>query len=127
MLMDKGRDLVRVLVVESDEYNIRVADSFLYACGYTNVVVARSEKEALERFIEGVGLIILNVASSKFKGFEVYKKLRQAPRGRGIPIIACTPKGKGIRTQCFKAGMNGVMPSPTSFNEFKCAVSSSLG
>jgi CheY-like chemotaxis protein len=122
--MLRNRD--KVLIVESDEFNICVADSFLYACGYSNVVVARSCKEALERLVDGVGLILLNITSSNFSGFEVYKELRQTKRGKTIPIIALTPKGKGIRTQCLKAGMNGVMPTPTSLNEFRSVILSSL-
>lgn len=126
MLRERNKRLVKILLVESDEFNIRIADSFLYACGYSNVVIARNAEEALEQFKDNVGLILLSVILKNASGLEVCKKLRGMPRGKTVPILAFAPKGKGMRTKCFKVGMNEVMASPTSFQGFKSVIQSCL-
>lgn len=124
MLREGNGALRKVLLVDGDEYNIRIAGSFLYACGYPDVTVARSAKEALDKFTEGFGLVLINIYLPDESGLNVCKKLRQRSKCRGLPILALAPKGKGIRSKCFKVGMSNVMPSPTSFQGFKEAVQS---
>ncbi|HEV2614876.1 MAG TPA: response regulator [Gammaproteobacteria bacterium] len=119
MSINSSKKSGKVLIVEHDEFNIRVADSFLYACGYANVVIARNGNEALAKFTNDISFILLNVGLPDCSALDVCKKLRQMPRGKSIPILVFTPRGKGIKTKCLKAGVNDVMPSPTSFNEFK--------
>jgi CheY-like chemotaxis protein len=124
MLSGKNGSLKKVLLIEDNEFNIRVTDSFLYACGYPQVIVARNLKEALSQFTKGFDLVLLNVSLKDNLGFEVCKKLRQMPRGKNVPILALAPKGKGMRTKCFKAGVSSVMSGRTSFNGFKEALQS---
>ncbi len=124
MLNGKNGSLKKILIVDNDVFNICVTDSFLYACGYPNVKVARNAKEALEQFVQGFDLVLLNVSLKGSSGFEVCKKLRQMPCGKKVPILALAPKGERMRTRCFKAGINKVMSGRTSFNNFKVAVQS---
>ncbi|MDX2164528.1 MAG: response regulator [Gammaproteobacteria bacterium] len=122
MLRQRNGAARKVLLIDGDEYNIRVAGSFLYACGYPDVTVARSAKEAIDKFTDRFCLVLINVYLPDKSGLEVCKNLRQLSKSKGLPILALAPKGKGMRTKCFKVGMSNVMPSPTSFQGFKEAV-----
>jgi len=127
MLKEDDKRLIKVLVIENNKVNICVMDSFLYACGYSNVVVARNEKEALKKFTSDTGLILLNAVLPDSSGLELCKRLRQISKGKVVPIIALVAKGKNQRAQCFKAGANSVMSTPTSFKGFENVIQRSIG
>lgn len=125
MLGNKDKKLVKVLIVDNDEFNICVTDSFLYACGYKNVVIARNAREAFEKITDKVSVVFVNVNLSDGSGFDFCKNLREK-RGKGISIMALAPKGKNIRKKCFSAGVNVVMSGRTSFKGFQELINNSL-
>lgn len=127
MLREDDKRLIKVLVIENDKFNICVMDSFLYACGYSNVVIARNEKEALKQFTSDTGFILLNTALPDSSGFELCKRLRETSKEKIVPIIALVQKGKNLRARCFKAGANSVMSTPTSFKGFENIIQRSMG
>ncbi|MDX2164730.1 MAG: response regulator [Gammaproteobacteria bacterium] len=124
MSKEKKEMLKKVLLIDNDQFNICVTDSFLYACGFSDVTIARDSKEALSQFAKGFDLVLLNVSLKDNLGFEVCKKLRQMPRGKNVPILALAPKGKSMRSRCFKAGVSNVMSGRTSFKGFREALQS---
>lgn len=61
-------------------------------------------------------------------GFEVARKLRESPEGKGILLIALTGYGDNeTRTKCKAAGFNHHMIKPADFEVLKAMIESSHG
>jgi CheY-like chemotaxis protein len=106
---------VRVLLVEDNVVNRKVAMAMLQRAGYS-VVVAATGKEAVrlakaERF----DLILMDIQMPEMDGLEATQMIRQsesanAPR---VPIIAITAHAlKGDSERFLAAGMDGYIAKP---------------
>ena len=113
----------RVLLAE-DEPNIVESISFLLQrAGYE--VIARSEgPDALKDALGGKpDVLILDVMLPGMDGFEVLRRLREDPAGRGIPVIMLTAKGqREDREAALKSGADVFITKPFSNAEVMEAV-----
>ncbi len=102
----------RVLLVEDNEYNRLLANSFL-----TNAQLEVTEAENGEIAIERVreqefDLILMDVQMPVLDGFEATRHLRQQ-LGITTPIIALTASAiNGEKQRCLAAGMNDYLTKP---------------
>jgi two-component system sensor histidine kinase/response regulator len=106
---------LRVLLVEDNPVNQRVACRMLEKNGHT-VVVAGNGREALHA-LEGqeFDAVFMDVQMPEMDGFEATAAIRELERGtnRRLPIVALTAHAMiGDRDRCLAAGMDGYLTKP---------------
>ncbi len=104
----------RVLVVDDNRVNRRVADQMLKRLG-CDVEQAAGGVEALNRLaVEHYDLLLLDCQMPDIDGYEVARRLRasEAP-GKHLPIAAMTADAMvGTRQRCLDAGMDEYLSKP---------------
>lgn len=114
--------LLRILVVDDNEINRRVACAILERLGHV-VVSAGSGNEALglhgrDRF----DLILLDCHMPGIDGFECARKIRESEmdRQRHTPIVAFTADtSQDVRDRCRAIGMDDFLPKPVRLEAFR--------
>ncbi len=106
----------RILVVEDNEINQRVAKAMLEALGF-EVVVAGSGAAALERLAAGgIDLVLMDLQMPGMDGYETTRRWRELEQERKVdplPIIALTANVlPEDRDRCFAAGMSDFLSKP---------------
>jgi CheY-like chemotaxis protein/HPt (histidine-containing phosphotransfer) domain-containing protein len=104
---------LRVLLVEDNPVNRRVAYGVLHKLGHT-VIEAENGAIALQRLeSETFDLVLMDVQMPVMDGFEATACIRTNPRHRDLPIVAMTAHAmKGDRERCLSAGMNDYIAKP---------------
>jgi CheY-like chemotaxis protein len=107
----------RVLVVEDNPVNQRVAVLMLKKLGYSPEVAANGAEalRALER--GGFNAILMDCQMPEMDGFEAARAIRKRPwPSARTPIIALTANAlPGEREKCVAAGMNDYLAKPLTF------------
>ena len=107
---------LRVLLVEDNVVNQKLASRLLERLGHSVVVAADGLEAlaALER--QPVDVVLMDVQMPKMDGFEATAAIRQKERARGaerIPIVALTAHAlQGDRETCLAAGMDAYLAKP---------------
>jgi signal transduction histidine kinase/CheY-like chemotaxis protein len=107
---------IRVLLVEDNQLNQRVAQAFLEKIG-VQVFVATDGSQAVEQYTnQPFDLILMDVEMPVMDGMEATRliRLREAEWGAGhVPIVAMTAHAMaGDEERCRQAGMDGYMAKP---------------
>ncbi len=112
---------VRILLVEDNPVNQKLAKTMLTKAGY-QVDVAENGRVALEKYTaapHGVDLILMDVQMPEMDGIEATRAIRKAEfdgdqlEHRRVPIIALTAHAmKGDREMCLGAGMDDYITKP---------------
>jgi two-component system sensor histidine kinase/response regulator len=106
---------LRILVVEDNAMNQRVAQAMLKRRGHSVVIASngREATEALEK--ENFELVFMDVQMPEMDGFEATRLIRdrQKTTGQYTPIVAMTAHAmKGDREKCIAAGMDDYISKP---------------
>lgn len=121
---DSAEYLRRILLVEDNPVNERLASHVLRKHGYT-VVVARNGREAVKLFEESIhqqpfGVILMDIQMPVMGGIEATAEIRareQSTRTH-VPIIAMTANAlEGDRQRCLAAGMDDYISKPIDIRE----------
>jgi two-component system sensor histidine kinase/response regulator len=116
--MAAARNL-RVLLVEDNVVNQRVACSLLERQGHA-VVVAENGRLALEALESAdFDVVLMDVQMPVMDGLTATAAIRkrEAGTGRHLPIVALTANAlKGDRERCLDAGMDGYVAKPFHFD-----------
>jgi CheY-like chemotaxis protein/HPt (histidine-containing phosphotransfer) domain-containing protein len=108
---------VRLLVVEDNVTNQRIARELLEASGYT-VDCLSDGREAVEKVLSYSAVlpwaaILMDVQMPEMDGCSATVAIRQRPQFRDIPILAMTAHALADeRERCFRAGMNDFISKP---------------
>lgn len=112
---------VRILLVEDNLVNQRLAKTMLTKAGY-QVEIAENGRVALEKFTaapRALDLILMDVQMPEMDGIQATQEIRKAEsfladaKDRRIPIIALTAHAmKGDREMCLEAGMDDYITKP---------------
>ena len=118
---EKIKRSVRILLVEDNVVNQKLAKAMLTKAGY-QVEVAENGKAALEKYTAAPGdidLILMDVQMPEMDGIEATRAIRRAeatfPEAgkRRVPIVALTAHAmKGDRERCLDAGMDDYITKP---------------
>ncbi|OEU67774.1 MAG: histidine kinase [Desulfovibrio sp. S3730MH75] len=116
----------RILVVEDNPINVKVATSLLKKMGHS-VHVASNGLEALSSLsVLDVDLVLMDLEMPKMDGFNAAKSIRQGDSGhfkQNIPIIAMSAHAMaGVRDKCENYGMNGYIAKPVQYTELHDAI-----
>ncbi len=110
------KDNVRILLVEDNRVNQKVALAILRKLGYS-ADLANEGGEALDMLAEkDYDLILMDVQMPGVDGLEATRRIRDrnsSVLNHDVPIIAMTAHGRREdRNQCMLAGMNDYVPKP---------------
>ncbi|HEX4145110.1 MAG TPA: response regulator [Pirellulales bacterium] len=115
-----GDQPLRVLLVEDNAINQRVAQRMLHLAGH-QVTLAASGKQALALIEQrDFDAILMDVQMPDMNGIETTAAIRRLEKqtGRHTSIIAMTAHAlKGDRERCLAAGMDGYVSKPVSSKE----------
>jgi len=119
----------RILIVDDNPENIKVATKFLTEFGYFTFD-AMNAKEALETisFME-FDIILMDIEMPDMDGIETTKLIRNGKyeKNSNIPIIALTAHALSTYQQkCIDAGMNDYITKPINFHELKSMIERAL-
>jgi CheY-like chemotaxis protein len=115
----------RILLVEDNPMNRRVAEFLLKAQGYV-VYEARDGQEALEMAkVHAPDLILMDLQLPGLDGFATTRIIKQDATIKNIPIVALTAYAmSGDAERAIEAGCDGYITKPIDPDEFPKTVAS---
>ncbi|MCB0320998.1 MAG: response regulator, partial [Bdellovibrionales bacterium] len=111
---DTPENSLRILVVEDNLVNQRLAEIMLTKLGHSSVI-AGDGRQALQQIQEGsFDLILMDCRMPVLDGYDTTREIRKNSGDVGkIPIIAMTANAmEGDSEQCFAAGMDDYLTKP---------------
>jgi CheY-like chemotaxis protein len=115
---------IRVLVVEDNIVNQRIASKMLQNLGYTPDI-ASNGREAIEATLRNpYQAILMDCQMPEMDGFETTREIRKLEgAGARIPIIALTANAmSGDRELCVEAGMDDYLAKPVDLQQLDAAL-----
>lgn len=105
--------MARILIVEDNAMNLKLASVILNAAGYETRGAADAE-EAAAVIAEGTpDLILMDLGLPGKDGYEFTRELRERPETTTVPILAVTSFAmKGDRVKAIDAGCSGYLTKP---------------
>ena len=119
----------RVLVVDDNPVNLRVATSLVEKAGFISMP-ATSGAQALEVMHSGsdVALVLMDCHMPEMDGFEATERIRALPCGLLLPIVALTASATPDDVAaCRRAGMNEVLAKPIRLDTLREVLGRLLG
>lgn len=128
--INKGAVMARILLVEDNIINQKLAESMLENIGYKPDIAANG-KEALGLLRDQhYDLILMDIQMPEMDGYETTKIIRDPSSkvvDHEVTIIAMTASViESEQDKCIAAGMNGFIAKPINPNELREAVSRCL-
>ncbi len=114
----------RILVVEDNVVNQKVAERLLQKIGYTCDIVGNGQ-EALDALEAGsYTLVLMDVQMPQMDGFEATEAIRARENGgRRLPIVAMTANAMdGERQRCLEHGMDEYISKPFKTKELQAVL-----
>lgn len=102
----------RILLVDDNVINIKVTSILLTEQGYDDICVAHNGQQALDLFLDGFDVILLDIGLPDISGLEVCRVMRDQLHGKVLPIIVVTAHGDQIKQSCLDAGANDFITKP---------------
>jgi signal transduction histidine kinase/DNA-binding response OmpR family regulator len=129
-IMENRKRGLKILVVEDNKTNQKVALALLNRLGY-GADICSNGREALDVLEKkNYDLVFMDVQMPVMDGFTATRKIRD-PQSKVldhmVPVIAMTAHAmKGDRERCLEAGMNGYVPKPVRPEDIVKAISDIL-
>lgn len=117
----------KILLVD-DSNTILMMEKFILANGPWDLITASNGEEAVfKAAAEQPDLILLDVVMPKVGGFEACKRIREADKTAGIPIIMVTTRGEAANVEAGWAnGCTDYVMKPINSTELLAKVRSLL-
>jgi PAS domain S-box-containing protein len=110
---------LRVLVVEDNVMNQKLAVSVLQRMGYASVVAENGEQALAELSRQAYDVVLMDIQMPVMDGYETTRRIRKELNSN-VPIIAMTAHALvGERDKCFSVGMNDFVAKPFQFDELR--------
>ncbi|MFH1673519.1 MAG: hybrid sensor histidine kinase/response regulator [Pseudomonadota bacterium] len=107
------QDTPTIMVVDDEESNVRLLESFLIPRGY-NVVKTYSGEEALRLLEEAaIDLVFLDIIMPGMSGFDVLREIKESEKNRFVPVVLLTGlASKEHRIKGLEMGADDFMSKP---------------
>ena len=119
--------MVKILIVEDNPTNMRLAIFLLESAGYAVLSATDAEAGMALARDEQPNLILMDIQPAGMDGLEATVLLKRAEATRAIPVIALTAlamKGDEERTRA--AGCDGYIAKPLQYREFLATIATQL-
>ena len=119
--------MARILVVDDDARNLRVAITALEQAGH-EVLSSQDGAGGLEAALAHVpDLVLMDVQMAGMDGVTVLRRLRAEPRTAALKVVALTALAmKGDRERLLAAGFDGYLEKPIRYKSFLSSVAELL-
>lgn len=108
----------KILVVEDNLLNQKVARIFLEDMGYA-VDIAENGQKAIAMFNTTYAAILMDIGLPDMDGCDVCVAIRKLDHGKDIPIIALTASGEYFKERCLDVGMDSYLTKPIMIEDLK--------
>jgi CheY-like chemotaxis protein len=112
----------RILLVEDQPLNQKIAVMLLHRLGYSEVEVANDGHEAIRKAESGdFNLIFMDLQMPDMGGMEAARQIRaELPAAKQPVIIAMTGHAfTSVREECMEVGMNAFLTKPVSLDDLR--------
>lgn len=114
---------LKILLAEDNVVNQKLALRVLSKLGYTDVVVAQTGLEAIEKFNdEFYEVILMDVQMPEMDGLEATRLIRMKQYHQPVIISMTANAMQDDREKCFQAGMDGYISKPINISELITAL-----
>lgn len=118
----------KVLIVEDDPKNMKLAMMTLKPCGYELICAVDGEEAVNTALSEKPDIILMDMQLPKISGIDATKQIREHPAFTEIPILALTAYAmKGDEDKYINAGCTAYMSKPINTRELPNKVAELLG
>jgi two-component system cell cycle response regulator DivK len=119
--------MARILVVDDDPRNLRLAVIVLEQAGH-EVLSAEGGAQAIEAALAHLpDLVLLDVQMPGMDGIDVLARLRSAPRTASLKVVALTALAmKGDAERLLAEGFDAYLEKPIRYKEFRASVAALL-
>jgi two-component system, cell cycle response regulator DivK len=115
----------RILIVEDNAANMRLAIFLLESAGHTVINATDAEGGLMLARAEQPDLILMDIQLPGMDGLEATMLLKRDEATRAIPVIALTALAmKGDEARIRAAGCNGYIAKPLAYQDFLAVISS---
>jgi len=106
---------VRILVVEDQEDNRRIARDLLESVGFTTIEASRGDEGVETAAATRPDLILMDMQLPGIDGYEATRRIRAIPELAGVPVIAVTSYAlSGDDSAALEAGCDAYVSKPYS-------------
>jgi two-component system cell cycle response regulator DivK len=120
--------MARVLVVEDNPTNLKLATFLLESAGHTVLSASDAEAGLTSARDARPDLILMDMQLPGISGLEATVLLKRDEATRGIPVVALTALAmKGDEERILAAGCDGYIAKPMRYLEFLATVHAYLG
>ncbi len=114
------RSDLRVLVVDDNKVNLKVAVRMLEKLGCTVDSAEGGEESVRKVASTPYDVVLMDCQMPEVDGFEATRRIRELEGAASVPIIALTANAmRGDREKCLAAGMNDFLSKPVSSAKLK--------
>ncbi len=119
--------MARILVVDDDARNLRLAATVLEQAGH-EVLTAEGGAESVEAaFAHAPDLILMDIQMPGMDGGSALRRLRADPRTAALQVVALTALAmKGDAERLLAEGFDGYLEKPIRYKEFLASVTALL-
>lgn len=117
--MKEMRKKCKVLIVDDQEANTKIARFYLESVGYENVITCNCPVEAVEKAKDiKPDLIILDIVMPEMNGFTACRKIKMQEECRNTPILFFSSLDDSVtRTKGYRLGAVDYVAKPLQKNE----------
>lgn len=120
--------MARILIVEDNPANLKLAATILAYAGHETFDAANGEEGVVAARRELPDLILMDVQMPGMNGLEATNLLKQDPATAAIPVLGLTAFAmKGDAERILAAGCDAYLPKPYSHTQLTEAVANLLG
>ena len=114
----------KILIVEDEEFNLRVISEVLFKEGYKNIIFAKDGLQAFEQLeTEKPDLIILDLIMPNMDGYQFCQKARENKKNQDIPILVQTKLlNAEEKLKAYESGATDVIEKPIERVDFAARV-----
>ncbi|WP_081891584.1 ATP-binding protein [Verrucomicrobium sp. BvORR106] len=119
----------RILLVEDQPMNQKLAKMMLNKLGYLSVDIAQNGREAVDMVVDATyDLVFMDLQMPIMGGEDATREIRANFHVKHQPVIVAMTGHtlSGVKESCMEAGMNGFLCKPVSLEDLRNAISGNL-